>query len=95
MFESRILKQAQSNFPVDEQYLGVVVHPLKTWRLLLMILEVNELTDHESLHYFPMQTNLKQEQASWVEVLANHYATCKYIPGESNGLADGLSKAGA
>ena len=91
-FWSGKFNSTQQNYPVHEQELLAIVESLKRFRPMLLGCKFIVLTDHKSLQYFLTQKNLSPRQARWLEALSEFDFEVKYIPGETNILADALSR---
>lgn len=91
-YESRLMTPAERNYPVHEQELLAIVHALSKWRLLLLGLKVNVMTDHHSITHLMKQRTLSRRQARWLERLSEFDLSLNYIKGESNTIADALSR---
>ncbi|SCV69303.1 BQ2448_2323 [Microbotryum intermedium] len=89
---SRQYISAKVNYPTHEQELLAVVGALRQWRVNLMGVHFNVLTEHESLKYLKTQENLSKRQARWVERLADYDFDITYIPGGENTVADAMSR---
>jgi hypothetical protein len=86
------MSTAERNYPVHEQELLAVIHALQKWKMLLLGMKVNVMTDHHSLTYLLKQRNLSRRQARWTEILADFELNFEYIRGEDNTVADALSR---
>jgi hypothetical protein len=91
-YESHLMTPAERNYPVHEQELLAVIHALQKWKMLLLGMKVNVMTDHHSLTYLLKQRNLSRRQARWTEILADFDLCFEYIRGEDNTVADALSQ---
>jgi len=91
-FTSRKLKSAEMNYATHEKELLAIVHALKFWRVYLRGSHIKVTSDHKSLKYFKTQKQLSQRQARWAEIFAEYDLDIDYIPGESNVVADALSR---
>jgi hypothetical protein len=91
-YESHLMTPAERNYPVHEQELLAVIHALQKWKMLLLGMKVNVMTDHHSLTYLLKQRNLSRRQARWSEILADFDLHFQYIRGEDNTVADALSR---
>nr|GAT46347.1 predicted protein [Mycena chlorophos] len=91
-FWSGKFNSAQQNYPVHEQELLAIVESLKRFRGLLHGTKFRILTDHRSLEHLMAQKNLSPRQHRWLDILNEFDFTIRYIPGESNELADALSR---
>ena len=83
---------AQQNYPVHEQELLALVETLKRFRGVLHGTRFIVRTDHKALEYFMKQRNLSPRQHRWIDVLSEFDFEIQYIPGETNGFADALSR---
>ena len=83
---------AQQNYPVHEQELLALIETLKRFRGVLHGTKFVVRTDHKGLEYFMKQRNLSPRQHRWLDVLSEFQFEIRYIPGETNGLADALSR---
>ncbi|GAA5879222.1 hypothetical protein JCM16303_003124 [Sporobolomyces ruberrimus] len=91
-FYSRQFIAAEKNYPVHEQELLAVVAALKAWKIDLLGEKVTVLTDHETLKHLKTQPDLSKRQSRWLETLADFDLDIRYLPGEKNTIADGLSR---
>ncbi|POW02060.1 hypothetical protein PSTT_12070 [Puccinia striiformis] len=91
-YESHLMTSAERNYPVHEQELLAVVHALQKWKMLLLGMKVNIMSDHHSLTYLLKQRNLSRRQARWIQLLADFDLNFEYIKGEDNTVADALSQ---
>ncbi|POW11484.1 hypothetical protein PSTT_05277 [Puccinia striiformis] len=91
-YESHLMTAAEKNYPVHEQELLAVIHALQKWKMLLLGMKVNVMSDHHSLIYLMKQRNLSRRQARWTELLADFDLNFEYIRGEDNSVADALSR---
>jgi hypothetical protein len=91
-YESHLMSPAERNYPVHEQELLAVIHALQKWKMLLLGMKVNVMTDHHSLTYLLKQRNLSRRQARWLEILSDFDLRFEYIKGEDNSVADALSR---
>jgi hypothetical protein len=91
-FWSGKFNSAQQNYPVHEQELLAVVESLKRFRGLLHGTTFQVNTDHRTLEYFMTQKHLSPRQHRWLDVLNEFSFKVNYIPGETNVMADALSR---
>ncbi|KAG8699915.1 hypothetical protein FRC08_005038 [Ceratobasidium sp. 394] len=82
----------QQNYPVHEQELLAIKESLERFKNLLQGVKVRVFTDHKALEFFHTQKNLSARQTRWLEKINEFDLTVKYIPGETNVLADALSR---
>jgi transposase InsO family protein len=83
---------AQQNYPVHEQELLALVETLRRFRGVLHGTRFLVRTDHKALEYFMKQRNLSPRQHRWIDTLSEFDFDIQYIPGDTNGLADALSR---
>jgi len=91
-FWSGKFTSAQQNYPVHEQELLVIIESLKRFRTQLLGLEFRICTDHKALEFIMTQKALSPRQYRWVSILNEFDFVIQYIPGETNVLADSLSR---
>lgn len=91
-YESRTMTPAERNYPVHEQELLAVINALQKWKMMLLGLKINVMTDHHSLTHLLTQRNLSRRQARWLETLSQFDLDFKYLRGEDNTVADALSR---
>jgi len=70
--------------------LGICRKPLKTIGSKISLGGL--LTGHKGLQYLQSQRNLSPRQTRWLETLSDFDFTVEYIPGETNIVADSLSR---
>jgi hypothetical protein len=87
-YDSHLMSPAEKNYPVHKQELLAVIHALQKWKMMLLGMKVNVMSDHHSLKYLLNQRNLSRRQARWTETLADF----EHICGEDNTVADALSR---
>ncbi|KAL7284480.1 hypothetical protein ACG7TL_001771 [Trametes sanguinea] len=92
VFWSGKFNPAQQHYPVHEQELLAIVESLKRFRPLLYGASFRICTDHKALEYLMSQKHLSPRQHRWMDVLNEFRFTIHYIPGETNTLADALSR---
>ena len=83
---------AQQNYPVHELELLALVETLKRFRGVLHGTKFTVRTDHRALVHFLNQKTLSARQHRWLDVLNEFEFEIQYIPGETNGFADALSR---
>jgi hypothetical protein len=72
--------------------LAAVVHALKTWRHYLYGQKCDVYTDHKSLKYIFIQSELNMRQRRWLELIKDYELEIHYHPGKANIVADALSR---
>lgn len=91
-YESKKLNKHESNYPAHELETLAIIHCLKTWRCYLEGSKVIIRTDHQSLRFLTTQANLSRRMTRWVEFMQRFDFTIVYIKGETNVVADALSR---
>lgn len=91
-FWSGKFSSAQQNYPVHEQELLAIVESLKRFRPQLLGVKFRICTDHKALEHIMTQRHLSPRQHRWVDILNQFDFTIYYIPGETNTMADALSR---
>ena len=89
---SKKMLDAETRYPVHEQELLAIIHALRNWKCYLSGRKFTVMTDHRSLEYFKTQPMLSGRQSRWKDVIANYDFDIIYIKGDSNAVADGLSR---
>ena len=69
-----------------------MVHALKIWRHYLIRHKSDIYTDHKSLKYIFIQTNLNLRQRRWLELIKDYDLEVHYHPRKANVVADALSR---
>ncbi|KAL0534148.1 hypothetical protein IC582_028432 [Cucumis melo] len=75
-----------------QQELAAVVFALKIWRHYLYGEKIQIFTDHKSLKYFFTQKELNMRQRRWFELVKDYDCEILYHPGNTNVVADALSR---
>ncbi|VDB90830.1 unnamed protein product [Peniophora sp. CBMAI 1063] len=91
-FDSVQFKGAELNYAVHEKELLAIMYALKKWRHELVGHHFEIRTDHRTLKNFKSQPHLSRRQLRWSRDLADYDYTLIYIPGDSNTVADALSR---
>lgn len=93
-FFSHSLNNAERGYPVHERELLAIVLALRVWRHYLYgsAFKVICQTDHKPLQHFMSQSTLSARQVRWQQFLSEFNLQVKYIPGDTNDFADGLSR---
>jgi hypothetical protein len=91
-YASRQLRQHEEHYPTHDLELAVVVHALKIWRHYLLGNIWHIYTDHKSLKYIFIQSELNMRQSRWLELIKDYELEIHYHPGKANVVADALSR---
>lgn len=91
-FMSKKLNPAERNYPVHEQELLAVIRAIQEWKCYLDGQKFKVVTDHKSLVYLQKQPHLSSRQIRWLEFLSQFDFELQYKPGQSNVVADALSR---
>ena len=83
---------AQQNYPVHELELLALVETLKRFRGILHGTSFTVRTDHKGLTHLRNQKELSHRQHRWLDILKEFDFEIEYIPGDTNGFADALSR---
>ena len=91
-YTGRKMKPAELNYPVREQELLAIMHALSVWRVYLLDRPFIVETDHKSIETILTQKTTNRRIARWFNELAEFQPQFKWIPGETNEVADALSR---
>ncbi|GMF16682.1 unnamed protein product [Phytophthora fragariaefolia] len=91
-FTGRKMKPAELNYPVREQELLAIMHALRVWRVYLLDCPFTVETDHKNIAMILTQKTTNRSAARWFNELAEFPPMFKRIPGETNTVADVLSR---
>ena len=91
IYASQQLNSHESNYPIHDLELVMVVFALKIWRYYLYGERCIIHIDHKSLKYLLTQKELNLRQCRWIELLKDYDRTIKYHPGKASVVADALS----
>jgi hypothetical protein len=89
---SKKFTSAQMNYRVFEMETIAILEALLKWEDKLLGRKLQIVTDHKALEFFKTQRRLNSRQARWMEFLARFDFDIIYIKGESNLVADALSR---
>ncbi|CEG41667.1 retrotransposon nucleocapsid protein [Plasmopara halstedii] len=91
-FTGRKMKPAELNYLVREQELLAIMQALKRWRVYLLDKPFLVETDHKSIEMILTQKTTNRRIARWFNELAEFQPLFKWISGETNVVADALSR---
>jgi len=91
-YAGRKLTSAELNYSVREKELLAVIFALKTWRHYLLDQPFVVETDHQTLQEILTQSTCTQRLARWLDLISEYRPEFKWIPGETNDTADGISR---
>lgn len=89
---SEKLNDAKRKYSSYDKEFYAVVQALKKWRHYLMSKEFILYSDNHALQFIMQQPKLSQRHAKWVEYLQSFHFVLKHITGQSNKVADALSR---
>jgi len=91
-FMSKKFSSAQMNYQVFKMETIAILEALLKWEDKLLGRKITVVTDHKALEFFKMQRRLNSQQACWMEFLARFDYDIMYVKGETNLVADTLSR---
>jgi hypothetical protein len=91
-YASRQLRRHEEHYLTHDMELATVVHALKIWHHYLLGNTCHLYTDHKSLKYIFIQSELNMRQSRWLELIKDYYLEIHYHPGKANVVADALSR---
>lgn len=93
---SRCFTPAELNYMTTDQELCAIVNAIKAFQHYLRNASVTALTDHQALTTFLTKKTLKEtsRHVRWADYLAEFELEIKHLPGNSNVVADALSRKG-
>ena len=91
-FMSKKFSSAQTNYRVFEMETIAILEALLKWEDKLLGRRIRVVTDHKALEFFKTQRRLNSRQSRWMEFLARFDYDITYIKGETNLVADALSR---
>ncbi len=87
---SKKLSQAEQNYPIMEKEALGIYKSLIHFKPVIYHSKITVLTDHSNLKF--LDTTKAQRSQRWRCLFSDFNLDIKYIPGEKNVLADGLSR---
>jgi len=91
-FMSKKFSSAQMNYQVFKMETIAILKALLKWEDKLLGRKITVVTDHKALEFFKMQRRLNSRQVHWMEFLARFDYDIMYVKGETNLVADTLSR---
>ena len=91
-FMSKKFTAAQMNYRMFEMETIAILEALLKWEDKLLGRRILVVTDHKALEFFKTQRRLNSRQARWMEFLARFNYDITYVRGETNLVADALSR---
>src|ERR1700684_2834694 len=89
---SRKFTSVQFNYATWEHELLAVLEALLRWEDKLLGLQFTIVTDHKALTFFKEMPYTMQRRMRWWEYLSRFEYKIEYIKGDSNKVADSLSR---
>jgi hypothetical protein len=89
---SKKFSATQINYRVFEMETIAILKALIKWENKLLDRRILVVTNHKALEFFKMQRHLNSRQARWMEFLTQFDFDITYIKGETNLVADALSR---
>ena len=91
-FSGRKLTSAELNYDTRERELLAIIYALRQWRVYLLDQPFTVETDHHSLATLLSQNTCSRRLARWLSELCEFRPNFKWISGDTNTVADGLSR---
>ena len=91
-YAGRKLSRAEIVYPVREKELLAIIFALKIWRPYLIDHPFTVETDHQTLQALLTQQTCTQRLARWLNLISEYRIEFKWIPGNTNCTADGISR---
>jgi hypothetical protein len=91
-YESRKLKEHESNYASHNLELAAIFHALRMWKHYLMGNKFEFRTNHIGMKYIFEQPALNVMQTRWLEFLSEYDFDIKHIKGKENKVYDALSR---
>eukprot|EP00253_Pinus_taeda_P021142 PITA_21142 len=89
---SEKLNESRQKYSTYDKEFYAIVQALKHWRHYLLGNEFVLFSDNSALQYVMQQHKLNHKHAAWVEYLQSFTFVLKHISGQSNKVADALSR---
>ena len=91
-FMSKKFTAVQMNYCVFEMETIAILEALLKWEDKLLGQKITVVTDHKALEFFKTQKRLNNRQVRWMEFLARFDLDITYVKGDTNLVADTLSR---
>jgi hypothetical protein len=91
-FLSRKFTSAQHNYRVWEMEMLAILQALQKWEDKLLGYQIKIVSDHQALKFFKNASKMTQRQTRWMEFLERFNYEIIYVKGETNVVADALSR---
>ncbi|POM78437.1 LOW QUALITY PROTEIN: Reverse transcriptase [Phytophthora palmivora] len=91
-FGGRKYKDGENNYSIREKELLAILFGLRLWRVYLLDKPFVVETDHRSLETIFTQKTISRRVARWYDELSEYPITFRYIRGDTNTVADGISR---
>ncbi|KAF4046784.1 RNase H-like domain found in reverse transcriptase [Phytophthora infestans] len=91
-FGGRNITSAELLYPTREKELLVALHAMRTWRVYLPGRPFYINTDHKTLQSILEQKTCSQRLARWLNELGMYRPIFRWIPGDTNVIADMVSR---
>ncbi|KAJ0391720.1 hypothetical protein P43SY_011382 [Pythium insidiosum] len=92
-YGGRKLNNAERMYPTREKELLAALHAMHTWKVYLIDKPFFVDTDHKTLETLLRQSTCSQRLARWLNELSFYQPIFRWIPGETNIVADALSRS--
>jgi hypothetical protein len=91
---SKSLLPAERNYDIYDRELLSIIYAIKAFRYMLLGAKEKFLvqSDHNNLKYFKSARKITPRQARWMEFLEDYDFELEHLPGNSNTVADLLSR---
>ena len=94
-FMSKKMNAAEMNYSTRDQELLALIQAVRTWSHYLRDRHFTVHSDHESLQFLHTAELPTRRHNRWELIIADYDFDVKYIRGEKNPVADGLSRGAA
>jgi hypothetical protein len=92
-YGGRKLTTAERMYPTREKELLAALHVMRTWKVYLIDKPFYIDTDHQTLESILQQTTCSQRLARWLNEMSFFQPRFRWIPGETNIVADAISRS--